>query len=156
MSPPFIQEILITCSFSFYVLFFVERGTALHVHIFKAFLKKLFNWRIIALPHCDGFCHTSVSIGHRHTRVPRILSPPPTCLPPHPIQGAGSGCPASYIKLVLKYISFLYSESHFTGTQSFPNLFFPEALPHFLQRCCGRPSVTWCWTWSVRGSGAGG
>ena len=31
--------------------------------------------------------------------------------PPHPSrlsQGAGSGCPASYVKLALKYISFLY------------------------------------------------
>ena len=41
------------------------------------------NWRIIT--NCDGFCHKSTWIDHRHTRVPSILSPPPTPLPPHPI-----------------------------------------------------------------------
>ena len=38
----------------------------------------LFYWRIITLQYCDGFCRTSVRIGHRYTRVPPILNPPPT------------------------------------------------------------------------------
>ena len=36
-----------------------------------------FNWRIIALQYCDGFCHTSTWNGHRHTCVPSILNPSP-------------------------------------------------------------------------------
>ena len=37
----------------------------------------LFNWRIIVLQYCDGFCHTSTRISHRYTRVPHILNPSP-------------------------------------------------------------------------------
>ena len=34
------------------------------------------NWRINTLQYCDGFCHTSISIIHRYTSVPSILTPP--------------------------------------------------------------------------------
>ena len=47
------------------------------------FKKKIFiyfNWRIITLQNCDGFCHTSVWIGHRYTCVPSILKAPPAFL----------------------------------------------------------------------------
>ena len=40
-----------------------------------------FNWRIITLRQCDGFCHTSVWISLRYTCVPSILNPPPTSFP---------------------------------------------------------------------------
>ena len=40
-----------------------------------------FNWRIITLQYCDGFCHTSTWIGHRYTCIPHILNPTPTSLP---------------------------------------------------------------------------
>ena len=46
------------------------------------FKKIYLNWRIIALQYCDGFCHKSIWIGHRH--VSPILT---TLLPaslPHP------------------------------------------------------------------------
>ena len=42
--------------------------------------KNYLNWRIIALQYCDGFCHKSIWIGHRH--VSPILTP--SHLPPHP------------------------------------------------------------------------
>ena len=29
-----------------------------------------FNWKIITLQYCDGFCHTSTWIGHRYACVP--------------------------------------------------------------------------------------
>ena len=47
--------------------------------LFILSLKKIiyFNWRIISLQYCDGFCHTSVLIGLGHTR-----DHPPPC-PPH-------------------------------------------------------------------------
>ena len=36
----------------------------------------IFNWRIITVQYCDGFCHTSVWTGHRCTCVPSILNSP--------------------------------------------------------------------------------
>ena len=34
-----------------------------------------FNWRIITLQYCDGFCHTLTWIGHRDTYVPPFWTP---------------------------------------------------------------------------------
>ena len=47
------------------------------------FLKKInFDWRIVTLQHCDGFCLTSTGIGCCiHVSLP---SWPPTPTPPHP------------------------------------------------------------------------
>ena len=42
-----------------------------------------FNWRINTLQYCDGPCHTSAWMGHRHTCVPSLLNPLPTSLPPY-------------------------------------------------------------------------
>ena len=42
-----------------------------------------FNWRINASQYCDGPCHTSAWMGHRHTCVPSLLNPLPTSFPPH-------------------------------------------------------------------------
>ena len=36
----------------------------------------IFNWRIIALQDCVGFCHTSAWISHRYTYVPSLLNLP--------------------------------------------------------------------------------
>ena len=38
------------------------------------FLKFAFNWKIIALQHCAGFCHTSTWMSHRCTHVPFLLA----------------------------------------------------------------------------------
>ena len=43
-------------------------------HFFEKFI---FNWRIIALQYCVGFCHTSIWISHRYN-VPSLLNLPPT------------------------------------------------------------------------------
>ena len=44
---------------------------------FFSFLRiYLFDWRVITLQYCDGFCHTSVWISHRYTRVPPNPEPP--------------------------------------------------------------------------------
>ena len=58
------------------------------LHLFFLYLyilKKLvnFNWRIITLQYCDGFCYTSTWISHRCTCVPPSWAP--HNLPPHPI-----------------------------------------------------------------------
>ena len=47
------------------------------VHVF------FFNWRIIALQYCVGFCRTSAWISHKCMYVPSLPNPPPN-LPPHP------------------------------------------------------------------------
>ena len=73
----------------------------------------------------------------------RILSPPPTCLPPHPIL---PGCHWALALGALLHTSNLHlniylsytKKATFLGTQCFPNLFFLEALPHVLQTCCKR------------------
>ena len=41
----------------------------------------IFNWRIIALQYCIGFCHMSAWISHRHTYVPQLLNLPLTSYP---------------------------------------------------------------------------
>ena len=42
-----------------------------------------FNWRIITLQYCNGFCHTSIWISHRYTCCP-LHHEPLSHLPPRP------------------------------------------------------------------------
>ena len=42
------------------------------------FFLLIFNWRIIDIQCCVGFCHTSTWINHRYTYVPSLVSLPPT------------------------------------------------------------------------------
>ena len=93
---------------------------------FKKNIFIYFNWRIITLQNCDGFCHTSVWIGHRYTCVPSILNTLSISLllgrcgqpVPRLSQSFSFGCPASYIKLSLViyftygkvYVSVLFSQ----------------------------------------------
>ena len=56
-------------------------------HWWLVFFKKIlfiFNWRIIALRCCVGFCHTSTWISHGSISVAFLLSLPPTPTPSHP------------------------------------------------------------------------
>ena len=48
----------------------------------RVFCVFFFNWRIIALHYCVGFCHTTVWISHKYTQVPSRLN---LSLTPHPI-----------------------------------------------------------------------
>ena len=45
----------------------------------------IFNYRIIALQHCVGFCHTSVWMSHRNPFIPSPLSLCPTSVPIPPL-----------------------------------------------------------------------
>ena len=45
----------------------------------------IFNWRIIALQYCIGFCHTSTWIRHRYTHIPALLNLPPSSHPIPPL-----------------------------------------------------------------------
>ena len=60
--------------------------------LFKKFLKIYFNWKLITLQHCSGFCHTLTWISHGCTCVPH--PEPPFYLPPHPIPLGHPSAPA--------------------------------------------------------------
>ena len=51
-----------------------------------------FNWRLITLQYCGGFCHTFTWIRHGCTCVPH--PEPPPHLPPHPITQGHPSAPA--------------------------------------------------------------
>ena len=51
-----------------------------------------FNWRLITLQYCTGFCHTLTWISHGCTCVPH--PEPPSHLPPHPIPQGRPSAPA--------------------------------------------------------------
>ena len=53
----------------------------LPINFFNLFI---FNWRIIALQCCVGFCHTASWSIHRYIYVPSLLNLPPTSLPISP------------------------------------------------------------------------
>ena len=57
---------------------------------FKKFI--YFNWRLITLQYCSGFCHTLTWISHGCTCVP--YPEPPSKLPPHPIPLGHPSAPA--------------------------------------------------------------
>ena len=44
-----------------------------------------FNWRLITLQYCSGFCHTLTWNSHGCTCVPHRTCEPSSHLPPHPI-----------------------------------------------------------------------
>ena len=85
---------------------------------FLFFNLNYFNWKIITLQYCDGFCHTWTRIGHRYTCIPPSWTPLPHPSPPHLSslsQSTGFGCPASRTELAL-VIYFTYGAcmlSHF-------------------------------------------
>ena len=46
-------------------------------NIFVYILIFIFNWKIIALQCCVGFCHTATWINHRYTHVSSLVNLPP-------------------------------------------------------------------------------
>ena len=60
--------------------------------IYILFFKIYFNWRLITLQYCGGFCHTFTWISHGCTCDPR--PEPPSHLPPHPIPQGHPSAPA--------------------------------------------------------------
>ena len=60
--------------------------------LFKKNLFIYFNWRLIIIQYCSGFCHTLTWISHGCTCVPH--PEPPAYLPPHPIPLSHPSAPA--------------------------------------------------------------
>ena len=73
-------------------LYFQETINLIQTSIFLFFLN-LFNWRLITLQYCSGFCHTLTWISHGCPHVFPILTPP-SHLPPHPSPQGHSSAPA--------------------------------------------------------------
>ena len=61
-----------------------------------------FNWRVITLQYCSGFCHTLTWISHGCTCIPH--PEPPYHLPPHPTP---QGHPSAPALSILSYASNL-------------------------------------------------
>ena len=59
-------------------------------NLFYSFI--YFNWRLITLQYCGGFCHTFTWISHGCTCVPHPN--PPSHLPPHSIPQGHPSAPA--------------------------------------------------------------
>ena len=107
-------------------------------HVFSAYsffffsftLKKnYFNWRIITLQYCDGFCHTSIWIGPKYTYIPSILNLPLTSLltPSSRLsQSTSFGYPESSIKVAL-VIYFTYGNAY--ASVLFSRIIPPSASP---------------------------
>ena len=81
----------------------------------------IFNWRIIALQYCVGFCQTSTWISHRYTYVPSLLNPPPTS---YPIKWA------YFLKKKQKHYPWLKKKLHF----DWPTIWVKEFIMKTLDR----------------------
>ena len=79
------------------------------------FLKSIyFNWSLITLQYCGGFCYTLTWISHRSTCVPHPKPPLPRPCPLHPSglsQCTSFECPISCTKLRL-VIYFTFGNIH--------------------------------------------
>ena len=112
--------------------------------LFFIFLIYLFNWRLITLQYCGGFCHTFTWISHGCTCVPPSWSPLPP--PSHPIpQGHQSAPPLSTLSHALNLdwqsISHMviYMFQWYSPKSSQPHL-FPQSPKvcslHLYLFCC--------------------
>ena len=80
----------------------------------------IFNWRIIALQCCVGFCLTSAWISHRCTYVPLLLNLPPAPLGFHRTPGWApcvrqqipTGCPFQGYVVRYMFQCYLLNSSH--------------------------------------------
>ena len=83
-----------------------------------------FNWRLISLQYCSGFCHTLTWISHEYTCVPPVPNPPPTS--PHPIP---QGHPIALALRALSRASDLHWSSISHGNIHVSMLFSQIILP---------------------------
>ena len=105
------------------------------------FLKFIFNWRIIALQCCVGFCHTTMSISYKYTHVPSLLNFSPT---PYSIHLSRSSQSTGLISLCytaashqLAILHVIYIHMFQRYSQCFP---FLSAPPWSAMSECAVPS----------------
>ena len=68
--------------------------------LFDFFNLFIFNWRIIALQYCVGFCHISAWSSHRYKYVPCLLSSPP----PHSTPLGGN---TGFVQIPTNYLFYI-------------------------------------------------
>ena len=79
-----------------------------NIYLFLKFI--YFNWKLITLQYCSGFCHTLTWISHGCTCVPH--PEPPSHLLPHPIPQDHPSAPALS---TLSHASITYYISRWDG-----------------------------------------
>ena len=102
--------------------------------LFKKNLFIYFNWRIITLQYCDGFCHKLTWISHGYTCVPPSWTSLPLPSPSHPFglsQCTGFENPVSCIELGL-VIYFTYGNIH--ASMLFSQIIPPLPSPTRVQK----------------------
>ena len=74
----------------------IKKSEHWRIYVFELWCWRLFffnfNWRLITLQHCGGFCRTFTWISHGCTCVPH--PDPSSHLPPHPIPQGHPSAPA--------------------------------------------------------------
>ena len=109
-------------------------------YIFKLLI---FDWRIIALQYCVGFCHIATWISHTYTHGPPLE--PPSHLPPHPtLLGCLRATDLSSLHHTANFLwpsNFTYANVYASTPLSvFPNISSPRCVyKHVLYVCisCG-------------------
>ena len=68
----------------------------------------IFNWKIIALQCCVGFCHTATWISHNYTYVPFFLNLPLTPYTSHPSRAPGIHRAVDWTLCIIHQLSTSY------------------------------------------------
>ena len=104
-------------------------GNCWYLFFFNQFI--YFNWRLITLQYCGGFCHTSTLISHGRTCVPPswTLLPPPSPLYPSRLSQS-----ISFEPCFMHWSSILYMVTYMSQCYSLI-LSHPFLLPHSPKVC---------------------
>ena len=114
------------------------------------FFKKLinFNWRLITLQYCGGFCHIFTWISRRYTCVSPSWAPLPPPSPPHPSglsQRTGFECLLHALNLhwssILHKVIYMFQCYSLTSSHS-------RLLPHS-PKVCIYISVSCCLAYKI-------
>ena len=133
-SPTFIWPVLNRSGEHFIYFLHLHQQLLWSVDSFLLKKKFIFNWRIIALQYCVGFCHTTTWISRKHTRIPTLLS-----LPPHPPSRLSQSTQLS--SPCYMATSHWSSVSHTVTTFQCYSVHFPHPL---LLRCAHKSVVSVC------------
>ena len=87
-----------------------------------------FNWRLISLQYCGGFCHKFIQISHGCTYVPN--PPPPT--PPsssHPSESSQGNSPEHFVSCTKPGLAFYFTYDNVHVSRLFSQIIPPTPSP---------------------------